>query len=144
MSNEFLSNVRLYRRVATVSPILLQELPNASTGLNVGQTRPLVRVTNLADTEERYIAGLADGDEFPVECMTDKISSPNIQDLFISLFGTTQTLEIWFTDKNVSPNTITKYRFDAIFLQWQRNPGVGEADRITFNFKISGAVTDVS
>lgn len=143
MANEFLSNLTAYYVIQSTSPWTYHAIENPMSGGNVGQTKPLVRVTNLGDTEERYIGGLADGDEFPLECAVDESNSPNVQDLIKAQFGNTIVMELWFKDLLHSPQVTTKYRFSAVVLQWQRNPSVGDADKMTFNFKISGSVTEV-
>lgn len=140
MANEMLSNIIVQRLNTAASPNSYQTLENPMSGVTVGQTQPLVDVTNLSDTARRYISGLEDGDEFSIECAATH-ASPSVQQLFISLNGTTQTLRITSTRTEVSPNTIRYYSFEAVFLGWSLTPSVGEADKLTFNFKISGAIT---
>lgn len=140
MANEILSNIAVQLKDTTVSPNTYSNLENPSGGITVGQTAPLVRVTNFQDLSERYIAGLADGVEFSVECMATH-ASPSVQQEFIALNKLTRTLRIVNTDTSVSPNTIRYYEFQAVFLSWSLQPELGGPDKLNFTFKISGDIT---
>lgn len=139
-TNAYLSNIKV-ELVGTASPITYTELPEVMGGVQIGETLPLVDVTHLQSTSREYIGGLADGDEFSLECNRILNASPDIQALFISLKGQTRTLRVTATNTRVSPNTTAVYTFSAVFLGWTSNPAVGEQDKITYNFKISGGVT---
>lgn len=138
MANEILSNISVQRRLAT-SPETYESLENPAGSPTVGETIPLSDVTNLEDTSRRYIAGLADGDEFSVECFSVH-TSPSVQQAWVALKGTTQHMRIINRNTRVSPNTLRYYNFDAVFLGWSLQSAVGEPDRLVFSFKISGGV----
>lgn len=124
----------------TGSPITYSALEEVKSGVAVGETAPLVDVSHFTSTSREYIAGLADGDEFSLECNA-VTTSPAVQQTFIALKGETRTLRITTTNTRVSPNVSKTYTFSAVFLGWSITPAVGEADAITFNFKISGGIT---
>lgn len=140
MADEILSNISVQRRTAA-SPEAYESLENPAGGVTVGETAPLVDVTNFEDTSRRYIAGLADGDEFSVECNATHASSPSVQQSWIALKGQTEHMRIINRNTRVSPNTLRYYNFDAVFLGWSLQPEIGGADKLTFNFKISGGIT---
>ena len=140
MANEILSNISFQLVNTTTSPVTYSSVENPAGGITVGETAPIVRVTNFEDTSERYISGLADGDEFSVECMATH-ASPSVQQQFIALKGLTRTVRVVNRDTSVSPNTLRYYEFDCVFLGWSLQPELGGPDKITFNFKISGGIT---
>lgn len=138
-TNAYLSNIKV-DLVGTASPIVYSELEEVNGGVNVGETAPLVDVSHLQSTSREYIAGLADGSEFSLECNAT-MSSPSVQQQFIALKGQTRSLRITAAKTDVSPNVNRTYTFSAVFLGWNLSPAVGEADKLTFNFKISGGIT---
>lgn len=139
MANEMLTNIQVQIQEAT-SPLTYTNLENVMSGVTVGQTQPLVDVTNLSDSARRYISGLEDGDEFSIECAYVH-TSPSVQQRFIALNGTNNTIRVVHTRTDVSPNTIHYFLFSAVFLGYSLNNEVGESAKVTFNFKISGAIT---
>lgn len=139
-TNAYLSNIKVERVDTSVSPNVLTELEEVMGGVQVGETAPLVDVTHLQSTSREYISGLSDGDEFSLECNMSP-NSPSIQQEFIALHKTTNTLRITSTDTSTSPNTARTYTFSAVFLGWSLQPSVGEQDKISFSFKISGGIT---
>lgn len=138
-TNAYLSNIKveLYN---DDSPETFSELEEVTGGVTVGETAPLVDVTHMQSTSREYISGLADGDEFSIECNAT-MASPSVQQRFIALKGLTKTLRVTATNTSVSPNTQRTYRFSAVFLGWGLTPAVGEADKLNFTFKISGGIT---
>jgi len=138
-TNAYLSNIKV-ELVGTDSPITYSELEEVMGGVQVGESAPLVDVTHLQSTSREYISGLADGDEFSLECNMSP-NSPSIQQQFIALKGSTRSLRVTSTDLSTSPNTSRTYTFSSVFLGWSLQPAVGEQDKITFNFKISGGIT---
>lgn len=139
-TNAYISNIKVELQDTTTSPISYDELEEVVSGVTVGETAPLVDVTHFQSTSREYISGLADGDEFSLECNA-VTASPAVQQAFIALKGETRTLRITATNTRVSPNVAKTYTFSAVFLGWSLTPNVGEADRLTFNFKISGGIT---
>lgn len=139
MSDEYLSNIKIQLQTSA-SPEAYSNLENPEDGVTVGESTPLLRVTNLSDTSERYIGGLADGDEFSVTCNRLR-ASPSVQDQLIAAKGLTKSFRVVSTDRSVSPHDVEHFIFDAVVLGWSLQPGIGEAAKIVFNFKISGGVT---
>jgi hypothetical protein len=138
-TNSYLSNIKV-ELVGTASPETFSEIEEIMGGVTVGETATTIDVTHFQSTSREYIAGLADGDEFSLECNATH-TSPSIQQQFIALKGQTRTLLVTATNTGVSPNTIKTYRFSAVFLGWGLAPAVGEADKLNFSFKISGGIT---
>ena len=139
MTNAYLSNIKV-ELVGTASPITYSQLEEVTSGVQVGETAPLIDVSHFQSTSREYIAGLEDGDEFSLECNA-VMASPAVQQTFIALKGQTRTLRVTATSTRVSPNLVKTYTFSAVFLGWGLTPNVGEADKLTFSFKISGGVT---
>lgn len=139
-TNAYLSFLTVELQDATTSPISYSALEEVKSGVAVGETAPLVDVSHFQSTSREYIAGLSDGDEFSLECNA-VTSSPAVQQQFIALKGETKTLRVTVTNTRVSPNVSRTYTFSAVFLGWSLTPAVGEADTLTFNFKISGGIT---
>ena len=139
MTDAYLSNIKV-ELVSLTSPETFSELEEVTSGVQVGETAPLVDVSHFQSTSREYIAGLEDGDEFSLECNAN-MNSPSVQQQFIALKGQTRSLLVTATSTRVSPNVTRTYRFSAVFLGWGLTPNVGEADKMTFSFKISGGVT---
>jgi len=138
-TNAYLSNLKL-ELVSTTSPETFSQLEEITGGMQIGATAPLLDVSHFQSTSREYIAGLEEGDEFSLECNA-VMTSPAVQQTFIALKGQTRTLLVTATSTRVSPNISKTYRFSAVFLGWGLTPNVGEADKLTFSFKISGGVT---
>lgn len=138
-TNAYLSNITV-ELVGTDSPITYSQLEEVTSGVQVGETAPLVDVSHFLSTSREYIAGLEDGDEFSLECNA-VMTSPAVQQTFIALKGQTRSLRVTATSTRVSPNLTKTYTFEAVFLGWGLTPAVGEADKLTFSFKITGGVT---
>lgn len=141
MSNEHLVNVDFQYIDKTGSPWVYNTVPNAMEGLEIGEVSPLVRVSNFLSTSEEYIGGLPDGVDFSVTCARDFDDSPNIQALLKSFKGLTKSFRAVVSDKSGSPIVGENLTFDAVILGWRSVFAVGEADKVAFDFKISGGVT---
>lgn len=141
-SNAYLTNLKV-EVASQTSPETFTELPEVIGGVKFGETLPLVNVSSMLSESEEYIGGLPDGDEFSVECNRIINASPDVQGLFISLSGQIRKLRITITNKRVTPNVSKVYEFDAVFLGWTSSPSVGEQDKISFNFKITGGIQEL-
>ena len=131
--------IQVNLNASTVSPQNFVTIPEG-TEVSFGETTPLLDATHYQSTSREYIGGLADGEEF--SCTCNRVhSSPNYQATLIGLKGLTRTMKVTITDTSVSPNTSVIYMFDTVILGWNEAPPVGEIDKITFNFKISGGIT---
>lgn len=139
---------------AILSNVLVQVNPNIDgsptpayltiqevTGLSgLGETAPLLRATHFQSTSEEYIAGLADGEEFTIECNRVH-ESPSAQDKMVSYKGLTKRFQVTDKDLSVSPNTSVVYTFDAVILGWTLGPQLGDVSKINYTCKISGGIT---
>ena len=144
-TNAILSNVLV--KVATQklsalpSPEVWKTLPEVTSLSGLGESTPLVRATHFQSTSEEYIGGLADGDEFTVEC-NNVHASPDILKVIKGYKGLTKYVQVVDRDTAVSPNTTRTYKFDAVVMGWSYGPQLGDRGTISFTFKISGGVTE--
>lgn len=127
---------RKIRYESVASPQTFTDIPEVLDISGFGVSSDLVETTNLdsAGTRE-YISGLADGAEFDVEC--NHLDGNTAQEAIKTAQGTTINMQYARTD--VSPETTGN--FAAVVLAWEEIPSVSEQNRITFRFKITGAIT---
>jgi hypothetical protein len=101
-----------------------------------GEVAELVEVTNFdSGTSREYISGLLDGTEFTAEF--NHVDGATHQEAIKAAKGTTIVMQYARTDS--SPETVAN--FSAVVLGWEETPSVSEQNRITFTFKITGAIT---
>ena len=128
------------KRVNTgVSPNVATAIPEVKSMGGLGKSNELIDVTNFDSNNVReYIAGLADGKEFTVQCNRTH-ASPSQQDVLIADVdaGSTITLKVELTDGTTQKN----YQFSAVALEWDIVPAINDANIIDFRFKISGDIT---
>lgn len=145
MANEMLSRLTIGIQNTATSPISYDNLENAGGSVDIGETKPLLDVSNYEDTVRRFIAGLGEGSEFTLECFRTH-ASPSIQNLLIARAqsGTDSVMRVTFTNYAVSPNTTETYQMTVTPTEWRVSaPGVGEAARLFLGFKVSGSVATV-
>jgi hypothetical protein len=116
--------------------VALEEVFNVS---RIGKTNSLVDVTNFdspVGTRE-YIAGLADGDEFTVEC--NYYPSATNQGMAMTAVdaGATRNMRLNYT--GTSPEK--KWSASVVCLSYGVVPSATERNTISFTFKISGDVS---
>ena len=145
MTNAILSNILVEIATTTLagaaSPIVYNTAPEVTSLSGLGETTPLVRATHFKSTSEEYIGGLADGDEFTLECNSVH-QSPDVLSIIKGYKGLTKYMKITDTDSSVSPNTNRIYTFDAVVMGWSLAPQLADRGLVNFTFKISGGVTE--
>ncbi len=121
------------------SPSVLTELEEVLDISGFGETNELIDVTNWdsAVGTKEFVAGLAEGDEFTVECNY----VPNATHQVAVRAAKGSTLPCRVRDTSTSPEST--WSFDAVYLGYGIDPNVAEQNRATFTFKISGGVTEV-
>ena len=87
-TNAFLGGITFARLDSGVSPNVYRSIEEINDLPTLGETTPLVRATHFDSTSEEYIGGLADGDEFSLQCNRVHIS-PSQQDWLIGQKGKT-------------------------------------------------------
>lgn len=104
-----------------------------------GATNALEEATTMCSGGSReYIAGLADGAEFSIECNYEQ-DDAGLAGLRADVVAkATKNYQI-VVEQN-SPNKT--FSFAAVPLSWVINPSVDGRNTITFGFKISGAITE--
>lgn len=127
---------RKIRRQTVASPATYSDIPEVLSMSGFGASVELVDVTSLdSDGTKEYIGGLTDGQEFDVEC--NHIDADTDQEALKTAVGTTIAMQYARTDS--SPETTAD--FSAVVLGYEETPGVADQNRITFKFKITGAIT---
>ena len=99
----------------------------------------MVDVTNFdtAAGSKEFIAGLAEGTEFTVECNFIAGASSH-QAAVRADKGNTRNFELTYTGS--SPNMI--WTGECVNQGWVMDPNLTEQNKITFTFKVSGAITE--
>jgi hypothetical protein len=123
------------------SPQVLTAIEEVISVSGVGKTNQLLDVTNFdsdAGTRE-YIAGLAEGDEITVECNWKSGATMQLAAMVAVDSGATRNARLRYN--NSSPQR--SWSFGAVCLGYAVAPSSTEQNRITFTYKISGAVTRV-
>lgn len=138
-TNAFLGGITFARKNTAVSPATYPVLEEVIDLPSIGETAPLVRATHFQSTSEEYIAGLADGDEFTVQCNRVHTGSSE-QDTMIGLKGTTITLRITHSRTNVSPVQTKIYTLDVVVLGWSVGPSIDDRNTISYTFKITAGI----
>lgn len=125
----------------TASPQVLTDIEEVLSVSGVGKTNQLLDVTNFdsdAGTRE-YIAGLAEGDEITVECNYKPGGTMQTVAMASVDSGLTKMAKLLYSGS--SPNR--SWSFNVVCLGYTVVPSSTEQNRITFTYKISGAVTRV-
>lgn len=121
------------------SPQVLTSLEEVIDASGIGVANELVPATNWdspTGTKE-FIAGLAEGEEFTVEC--NYVTNATMQEAMMTAVdsGDTRLARLVYTA--VSPQKT--WDFSAVCLNYVVNPENEAVNTITFTFKITGAVT---
>lgn len=139
-TNALLTNVLIEVLDTSTSPNAYDAVEEVTSLSGLGETTPQVRATHFQSTSEEYIGGLADGEEFNLEC--NRIhTGGSAQAKLVSYKGLTKSFRVTETDTSVSPNTTVIYTFDALVQGWTNNPSLGDIQKISFSGKISGGIT---
>jgi hypothetical protein len=117
----------------------IEEVLSVSPG--VGKTNQLLDVTNFDSDEgtREYIAGLGEGDEFTVECNWRPGATMQVAAIVAVENGHTRRARLIYTGS--SPNR--SWTFNAVCLGYTVVPSATEQNKITFTYKVSGAITRV-
>mgnify|MGYP001549257881 CR=1 FL=1 len=101
----------------------------------MGATKPSVEVTNFDSPSltKEFIPGLAEGETVAVEC--NYIHDAVVQTALQSGAADSMPMQVTYnaTDKT--------YTFRVSYEGWTLSPSISDANRISFNFKISGDFT---
>jgi len=123
---------------SAASPQALTALEEVLDASGIGVLNELIEVTNFdSGSSKEYIAGLADGQEFTLEC--NYIPNATGQELAITAINNSATRLFEARYTGVSPEIVMSC--SVVCLGYEINPAHSEQDRITFTFKISGALT---
>lgn len=127
---------RKIRRQTVASPATYGDIEEVTEISGFGAVAEIVEATNFdsAGTKE-YIAGLLDGVEFSITC--NDIPAATNQVALKAAQATTIAMQYAKTDS--SPELTQN--FSAVVLGYEDAPSVSEQNRITFTFKITGAIT---
>lgn len=128
----------LKRQHVSGSPITYVEVPEVISISGLGQQNDLVDATHFGSNGSReYIAGLADGVEFTVEC--NYVPNSAQQEAIIAGVVAKATGAFQLVCTGASPNVT--FSFNAVYIGWELGPSVDGRNTISFTFKITGAVS---
>lgn len=137
-----ISNFKFYLQNTGASPITtLTALEEVVSVSGIGKTNNLVDVTNFdspSGTRE-YIAGLADGDEFTVEC--NYKPGATMQGIAMSAVDSGATRSAKLAYLGSSPNRT--WSFSVVCMGYTLAPSATEQNKMTFTYKITGSVVRV-
>lgn len=106
-------------------------------GLEIGQENDLVEVTHLLSTAKEFIYGLPDGLEFSVSMNYLPANAQQVAMLAAQAAKTTKNFKL-----TINPAAGVKvFLFSALIKGWRLPISPNEEIQITFNLKISGAIT---
>lgn len=138
MTQATLGNFR-FEIGTNASPSVLTNLEEVIDVSELGESLDLLDVTNWdspAGTKE-FIAGLAEGDEFTVECNFIPGAATH-QKTIRGAKGS--TLPCRLTYLGSSPNMV--WTADVVVMKYTLGPSQAQQNRITFTFKISGGLNE--
>lgn len=140
MPNEFIGGVVLKVLDTRVSPNTYTEIEELKSLSGLGEQVAEIDVTDFSSTAREYIAGLADGNEMTSGHKLIHVS-PSIQAYMVAQKGSVQSFQIEHTKKDVSPNQVRTYTFDAVNKGWEIEPDFDSENMINFTFRITGGIT---
>ena len=132
-----ISNFKFYLGT-TASPQVLAAMEEVISVSGVGKTNNLVDVTNFdsaAGTRE-FIAGLADGEEFTVECNYLPKATVQINAMSSVDSGLNKKAKLSY----LGNSPIKNWAFDVVCMGYTVAPSATEQNRLTLTYKISGAI----
>lgn len=121
------------------SPSVLTSLEEVLDVSELGATGEQIDVTNFdsAVGNKEFIAGLAEGQEFTVEC--NYLAGVSTHQYAVRQ-ARGNNLPFRLTYLGSSPNNV--FSGDATFLGWNLIPSVSDQNKIAYTFKVSGAITE--
>jgi len=102
-----------------------------------GQENDLVEVTHMQSTAKEYIYGLADGVEFPVTVNYNPTNATHVTMLAAQSAKTTKNMKLTLPSGGGS----LTFSFSALIKGWRLPLGPNTPGQMTFNLKLSGAIT---
>lgn len=102
-----------------------------------GQENDLVEVTHMLSTAKEYIYGLADGVEFPVVVNYKPTDTTHVALLAAQAARTTKNMKLTMPSGGGS----LTFSFAALIKGWRLPLGPNSPAQMTFNLKLSGAIT---
>ena len=142
MTAAFKGGAVFARLNTSVSPNAYDTIEENANISGLGVTNPLIDVTSHDSSAREYIAGLADGSEITIESNYIQTASNKQLDLMTDVDnGTTSGFRLTMTNASVSPNTVKTFTFNAVCLTYEITPSFDDKHMISFNLKISGAIT---
>lgn len=120
------------------SPPTYAQLCAAASRGEIGEEAPLVEVTGLCDEVRAYIAGLADGAEFPITVNFRRTPAEGTDPGLVGLYNSYKTqrrVPLRIGIRGASP--YEGFDFDAIIRAWNIGGGEpGTPGQLTFTAKI--------
>ena len=123
---------------SAASPQVLTAIEEVTDMSNIGATNPLLDATNFdSNGAMEFIAGLAEGDEFTIECNW----LPNAAGQIIAYAAQEAKATRLFsaTYDGVSPEKV--WSGSVICLGYSLAPSPTEVNKVTFTYKITGTLT---
>ena len=130
---------RKIRRQTVASPATYADIPEVTAMTGFGIENELIDTTNLDSAgSKEYISGLSDGREFTVEC--NHLDGNTHQDALKTAVANKSTIAMQYARTDASPETTAS--FNAVARAYEEVPSVSEQNKITFTFKVTGAITE--
>lgn len=126
-----------------ISPQGYDPLEKIEQAGGIGQAVAEIKTTNFESTAQEYIGNLPDGSDFSLTCNRVHITN-SCQDYLDATVGQVLTVRATLTRKDVSPNTVRRMDFTVLNKGSSLDPAFEDKNKITFNFKITGAITRTS
>lgn len=136
MSGEFINGWTFNRGQGDGPPETFGHIPKVEGLGGLGQTNPLVRVTNFDSDAEEYIAGLADGSEFSLDCI--RLLGNAQQEAMIQDVRDKANRNLKF--ENTDGTTVQTYSFNVVCTGFELQPSYDDKNGISFKYKISGDI----
>lgn len=121
------------------SPQVLTEIEEVLDLSEFGDAVELIDVTNF-DTDagqKEFIGGLAEGDEFTVEC--NYLTGAATHQAFLR-DDKSNTRLFRIASDETSPET--RFAGSCVNMGWKLTPSLTDQNKITFTFKITGSITE--
>lgn len=133
----FLGSGTLLKIGDAASPEVFTTIYEVTSIGDFGQENDLVEVTHFQSTAKEYIYGLADGVEFPVTVNYAPANATHVAVLAAQAARTTKNFKLTLPS---DAGSLT-FSFSALIKGWRLPLDPNEAGVMTFNMKLSGAIT---
>ena len=135
-TSAFLGSQTLLQIGNGASPEVFTTIAEVRSLGDFGQENDLVEVTHFLSTAKEYIFGLADGVELPVVVNYIPTDTTHVASLAAQATRTTKNFKL-----KLSTSPIFTFSFAALIKGWRLPLTPNDAGQMTFNLKISGAIT---